>query len=99
MCGIVGYIGQRNASEVIVDGLHRLENRGSDSAGVIAVCRRGDTEMARRVDSVLEVPASADRLAPLLTVIPVRFLADHLVVLARCDVDQPRNLAKSVAVE
>jgi glucosamine 6-phosphate synthetase-like amidotransferase/phosphosugar isomerase protein len=99
MCGIVGYKGQGNASGVIVDGRRRLEYRGCDSAGVIAVSHRGDTDMARRADTVFEVAAAADRLAPLLAVIPLQFLADHLAVLARCDVDQPRNLANSVTVE
>jgi len=66
---------------------------------VIAVCHRGDAEMARRADHVLEVPPAADLLAPLITVIPLQLLAYHMAVLRACDVDQPRNLAKSVTVE
>ncbi len=66
---------------------------------VIAVCHVGDTEIARRAHDVLEVPAAPDLLAPLVTVIPLQLLAYHIAVLRGLDVDQPRNLAKSVTVE
>ena len=66
---------------------------------VIAVCDRGDHEMVSRADHVLVVPAAAELLAPLVTVIPLQLLAYHIAVLRGCDVDQPRNLAKSVTVE
>src|SRR3972149_3288670 len=66
---------------------------------VIAVCHRGDDEMIRRADHALLVPAAADLLAPLVTVIPLQLLAYHIAVLRGCDVDRPRNLAKSVTVE
>ena len=66
---------------------------------VIAVCDRGDQEMIRRADHALLVPAAAELLAPLVTVIPLQLLAYHIAVLRGCDVDQPRNLAKSVTVE
>jgi len=66
---------------------------------VIAVCDRGDHEMSRRADHVLPVPAAAELLAPLVTVIPLQLLSYHVAVLRACDVDQPRNLAKSVTVE
>ena len=66
---------------------------------VIAVCDRGDHEMSRRADHVLFVPAAAELLAPLVTVIPLQLLSYHVAVLRDCDVDQPRNLAKSVTVE
>jgi glucosamine--fructose-6-phosphate aminotransferase (isomerizing) len=66
---------------------------------VIAICHAGDTEIARRAHDVLEVPAAPDLLAPLVTVIPLQLLAYHIAVLRGLDVDQPRNLAKSVTVE
>jgi len=66
---------------------------------VIAVCDRGDHEMSRRADQVLPVPAAAELLAPLVTVIPLQLLSYHVAVRRDCDVDQPRNLAKSVTVE
>ncbi len=66
---------------------------------VIAVCDRGDHEMMQRADHTLIVPAAAELLAPLVTVIPLQLLAYHIAVLRGCEVDQPRNLAKSVTVE
>jgi glucosamine--fructose-6-phosphate aminotransferase (isomerizing) len=66
---------------------------------VIAVCHGGDAGMAARAEHVVAVPPAADLLSPLLTVIPLQLLAYHIAVLRGCDVDQPRNLAKSVTVE
>jgi glucosamine--fructose-6-phosphate aminotransferase (isomerizing) len=66
---------------------------------VIAVGHAGDTELARRAHEVLYVPAASDLLAPLVTVIPLQLLAYHMGALRGLDVDQPRNLAKSVTVE
>ena len=66
---------------------------------VIAICHRGDDEMTRRADRAVVVPAAAELLAPLVTVIPLQFLAYHIALLRGCDVDHPRNLAKSVTVE
>ena len=66
---------------------------------IIAVAHPGDTAMARRADHVLEVAPAVDLLAPLVTVIPLQLLAYHVAIVRGCDVDQPRNLAKSVTVE
>ncbi len=66
---------------------------------VIAVVQAGDRAIASKATHVLEVPPCADFLAPLLTVIPLQLLAYHIAVRRGCDVDQPRNLAKSVTVE
>jgi glucosamine--fructose-6-phosphate aminotransferase (isomerizing) len=66
---------------------------------VIAIAHEGDREIAARADVVVAVPASAELLAPLLTVIPLQLLAYHVAVRLGRDVDQPRNLAKSVTVE
>jgi glucosamine--fructose-6-phosphate aminotransferase (isomerizing) len=66
---------------------------------VIAVVQSGDRAIASKATHVLEVPPCADMLAPLLTVIPLQLLAYHIAVRRGCDVDQPRNLAKSVTVE
>jgi glutamine---fructose-6-phosphate transaminase (isomerizing) len=66
---------------------------------VIAVCHCGDDEMTRRANHVLVVPAAAELLAPLITVIPLQLLAYHMAILRGCDVDRPRNLAKSITVE
>ena len=66
---------------------------------IIAVATEGDTEVASRADHVLYVPATLPMLQPLLSVIPLQLLAYQVAVLRGCDVDQPRNLAKSVTVE
>jgi glucosamine--fructose-6-phosphate aminotransferase (isomerizing) len=66
---------------------------------VIAVVQSGDRAIASKAAHVLEIPPCADLLAPLLTVVPLQLLAYHIAVRRGCDVDQPRNLAKSVTVE
>ncbi len=66
---------------------------------VIAVATEGDTEISRKADDVIYVPRTDDCLQPLLTVVPLQLLAYHIAVLRGCDVDKPRNLAKSVTVE
>ncbi len=66
---------------------------------VIAVVHAGDRTLAGKAQHLIEVPACADLLAPLITVIPLQLLAYHIGVRLGCDVDQPRNLAKSVTVE
>jgi glutamine---fructose-6-phosphate transaminase (isomerizing) len=66
---------------------------------IIAVVNAGDRSIAAKAHHVIEVPPCADLLAPLITVIPLQLLAYHVAVRLGCDVDQPRNLAKSVTVE
>jgi glutamine---fructose-6-phosphate transaminase (isomerizing) len=66
---------------------------------VIALATEGDADLARQVDDVLEVPATEDPVYPLLAVVPLQLLAYHIAVARGCDVDKPRNLAKSVTVE
>jgi glucosamine--fructose-6-phosphate aminotransferase (isomerizing) len=66
---------------------------------VIAIATEGDTEIAERVNHVIYVPEIRQCFTPLLAVIPLQLLAYHMAVLRECNVDQPRNLAKSVTVE
>ncbi|HEU4437343.1 MAG TPA: SIS domain-containing protein, partial [candidate division Zixibacteria bacterium] len=66
---------------------------------VIAVATEGDTEIARLADHVIYIPPTLPVLTPMLSVIPLQLLAYHIAVLRGCNVDQPRNLAKSVTVE
>jgi glucosamine--fructose-6-phosphate aminotransferase (isomerizing) len=66
---------------------------------IIAVATEGDDEVRRNADHVLYVPQTLPMLQPLLSVIPLQLLAYHVAVRRGCDVDQPRNLAKSVTVE
>ena len=66
---------------------------------IIAVATEGDTEVVTRADHVIYVPQTLPMLQPMLSVVPLQLLAYHIAVLRGCDVDQPRNLAKSVTVE
>jgi glucosamine--fructose-6-phosphate aminotransferase (isomerizing) len=66
---------------------------------IIAVATEGDTEVQSRADHVLYVPATIPMLQPILSVVPLQLLAYDIAVARGCDVDQPRNLAKSVTVE
>ncbi len=66
---------------------------------VICVVTEGDELSAAVSDHTIDVPAASDLLAPILSVIPLQLLAYHIAVRRGCDVDQPRNLAKSVTVE
>ena len=63
------------------------------------ICQKGDKETMAFSDQVLEIPATVDALQGILTVIPMQLLSYHLAVLRNCNVDCPRNLAKSVTVE
>ncbi len=66
---------------------------------VIAVVTEGDDEASKMADDVIEVPDCLSLLSPLLEIVPLQLLAYHIAVRRGCDVDQPRNLAKSVTVE
>ncbi|MGD1892855.1 MAG: SIS domain-containing protein, partial [Cyclobacteriaceae bacterium] len=66
---------------------------------VIAVVTEGDTLIADMADHVLEIPHTNQLLTPLVSVIPLQLLSYHIAVMRGCNVDQPRNLAKSVTVE
>ena len=79
--------------------LGNIEEVRAREGQVIAVVQTGDKLVASKAHHVIEVPPAADLLAPLITVIPLQLLAYHIAVRRGCDVDQPRNLAKSVTVE
>ncbi len=66
---------------------------------IIAVVTEGDTEVKKLADYVVEIPETEEMLVPLLATIPLQKLAYHIAVMRGCNVDQPRNLAKSVTVE
>ena len=66
---------------------------------VLAVLTEGDTQLAADVDHVLYIPEAPEHIIPLLTTVPLQMLAYHIALLRDRDVDQPRNLAKSVTVE
>ncbi len=79
--------------------LSNIQEVTARSGKVIAVATEGDHEIAQLVDHVLYVPHAPELLAPVLEAVPLQLLAYHIAVRRGCDVDQPRNLAKSVTVE
>lgn len=80
----------------VLSNLQEIKARGGP---VIAVVCRGDEEVARMADEVIEVPEVSDFLQPIVAAVPLQLLAYHIAVARGCDVDKPRNLAKSVTVE
>jgi glucosamine--fructose-6-phosphate aminotransferase (isomerizing) len=66
---------------------------------VIAITTEGDHEIARRAEAVFSIPQTHHLLAPILASVPLQLLAYYVAVRRGCNVDQPRNLAKSVTVE
>ena len=68
-------------------------------ARVVAIATEGDEEIGQHADEVIYVPAAPEVLSPMVNVIPMQLLAYYAAVERGCDVDQPRNLAKSVTVE
>jgi glucosamine--fructose-6-phosphate aminotransferase (isomerizing) len=80
----------------MLSNIQEVKARG---AAVIAVVSEGDTEAAELADHVIEVPETPELLAPVVVTVPLQLLAYHVAVLHGRDVDQPRNLAKSVTVE
>ncbi len=85
-----------SAYEKIMSNMQEVRAR---RGRIIAIATEGDVNVAQHADHVLYVPATVPMLQPLLSVIPLQLLAYHMAVLRGCDVDQPRNLAKSVTVE
>jgi len=82
--------------EKVVSNIQEVKAR---KGNVIAVITEGDTGLKEMANDVIEIPKSHPAMAPLLAVIPLQLLAYHIALLKGCNVDQPRNLAKSVTVE
>lgn len=85
-----------SAHEKIVSNIQEVKARNGK---VIAVVNEGDTEISELADYTIEIPATEEILSPLLTVVPLQLLSYHIALLRGANVDQPRNLAKSVTVE
>ncbi len=79
--------------------ISNLKEVKARSGKVIAIATEGDEEIQEAADHVLYVPAAPEDLSPILEIVPMQLLAYHIAVRRGCDVDQPRNLAKSVTVE
>jgi glucosamine--fructose-6-phosphate aminotransferase (isomerizing) len=85
-----------SAYEKIISNMEEVRAR---KGRILAIASKGDEEIRSRADHVIFVPETLEMLSPLLSVIPLQLLAYHIAVIRGCDVDQPRNLAKSVTVE
>lgn len=85
--------------EIYSKVLSNMEEVRARQGRIIAIASEGDREIQNYADHVIYIPRVHNMLAPLLTVIPLQLLAYHIAVKKGCDVDQPRNLAKSVTVE
>lgn len=79
--------------------LSNIEEVRSRKGRVIAIASEGDTEVSRLAEEVIYIPQASGPITPLLTVVPLQLLAYHIATLRGCNVDRPRNLAKSVTVE
>jgi glucosamine--fructose-6-phosphate aminotransferase (isomerizing) len=80
----------------MLSNIQEVKARGAE---VIAVATEGDDQIAGLVDQVLFVPRTHELISPVVVTVPLQLLAYHIAKLRGCDVDKPRNLAKSVTVE
>lgn len=86
----------KSAYEKIVSNVQEVKAR---KGKIIAVVNKGDTQIRALADHIIEVPETEEILSPLITIVPLQLLAYHIAIMRGCNVDQPRNLAKSVTVE
>jgi glucosamine--fructose-6-phosphate aminotransferase (isomerizing) len=82
--------------EKVVSNIQEVKARGGR---ILAIVTEGDTQVKEMAEHYIEIPETDDILVPFLAVIPLQLLSYHIAVMRGCDVDQPRNLAKSVTVE
>jgi glutamine---fructose-6-phosphate transaminase (isomerizing) len=87
---------QDSSYEKVVSNIQEVKAR---KGKVIAVVTEGDTQVKAMADHVIEIPAVHEAFVPLVAVVPLQLLSYHIAVMRGCNVDQPRNLAKSVTVE
>jgi glucosamine--fructose-6-phosphate aminotransferase (isomerizing) len=87
---------QSTVLEKVLSNIREVKTR---DGSVLALATRGNREVRKQADWVIEMPAIEESLSPIVNVIPLQLLAYHVAVKRGCDVDQPRNLAKSVTVE
>lgn len=85
-----------SAYEKIISNIQEVKAR---KGKIIAIVNEGDTQIRSLADHIIEVPETEEVLSPLVTIVPLQLLSYHMAILRGCNVDQPRNLAKSVTVE
>jgi len=93
---LIAVVTSSHVYEKVVSNIQEVRAR---DARVLAVATEGDTDIRQHADDVLYVPKTLEALSPLLAIIPLQLFAYHAAVARGCNVDQPRNLAKSVTVE
>jgi len=93
---VVAIATESSVRDKMLSNMQEVKARGGI---VIAVANEEDADVTRQADYLLSVPQVHEALAPIITIIPLQLLAYYIAVLRGCDVDQPRNLAKSVTVE
>ncbi|HUO83485.1 MAG TPA: glutamine--fructose-6-phosphate transaminase (isomerizing) [Thermoanaerobaculia bacterium] len=93
---VVGIATHTPVYDKVISNLQEVKARDGK---LIVICDEGDEEMRRFADSVIEIPWTIEPLQPILAVVPLQLLAYYIALRLGCDVDQPRNLAKSVTVE
>lgn len=86
----------QSAYEKIISNIQEVKAR---KGKVIAIVNEGDTHIRSMADHIIEVPETEEVLSPLVTIVPLQLLSYHIAIMRGCNVDQPRNLAKSVTVE
>ena len=104
--GAIALIDHRTPTVVIApqDALYEknlgtIEEIKARNGAVIALASEGDEEIATKADEVFHLPKTSELALPILLALPLQLLAHHVAVFRNCNVDQPRNLAKSVTVE
>jgi glucosamine--fructose-6-phosphate aminotransferase (isomerizing) len=93
---VVALIPKDSLYEKMLNTVNEAKSRG---AIVIAIASESDMEISAKVDHVIRIPDVSDSLSPIVATVPLQLIAYYFAVRRGCDVDQPRNLAKSVTVE
>ena len=93
---VVVIANKNDTYEKVVSNIQEVKAR---KGNIIAIVTEGDTTIKTMADYVIEIPETDDALVPIVSVIPLQLLSYHIAVMRGCNVDQPRNLAKSVTVE
>jgi glutamine---fructose-6-phosphate transaminase (isomerizing) len=93
---VIGLATQDKLFEKMLSNIQEVKARG---AYVIGLAKEGNTQIEKQADKVIYIPDCRDEITPLLSVVPLQLLAYHIAKLRGCDIDKPKNLAKSVTVE
>lgn len=93
---VIALATQERLFEKMLSNIQEVKARG---ARVLGICKTGECGMEKQAEWTIALPACADDVAPLLSVVPLQLLAYHIAKLRGCDIDKPKNLAKSVTVE